>query len=567
MKSKKRILLIIIPIVIVLIIAAIIAVLYFTTDLFKSNEELFWKYFAQNQDVFDVIKNDKQAEQSQFKTNNSYTSDGNLSLVIAQGENSSKQLDVVTTARHDVNTSRTYADATLKNGDIDLFKASYINSGDIYAVSCDEIFQGYVGTENSGLTQLAANFGIENFPDSINVNEYTNLLNVTDEEWAHISETYLPVIMNVISEEDYTKSSEEIQVNGQTYNANVYSIQITGENLKQLIINGLTTLRGDTQTLVMLSNKLSTLGLGIEYTDTSNLALKIDELIDNMQNVTIEDNLYINVYENNGEVIRTEINLENTINLVYDRTSSSSSLTIDLIGTMTEQEIIDESIDNTNITDANNMSGNVATYNANETDNTATNENVVDNGDTIVSMENTESMNTTVEENVNENSAVDVNNAIEGTNTTSDNNATDASDEVIDLSTTQDTSVSSTRIVITKSNTDNLTTNTIQIIPNTDVSNENITITINMSNVQNDSINNSYEIVANTLNGEQTETSTITYDASTIRADQVEEIPELTGSNTAIASNYDANTFNTFLSNWVNLFMNALSEKLTVLGF
>lgn len=563
MKSKKKILLIIIPIVIVLIIAAIIAVLYFTTDLFKSNEELFWKYFAQNQDVFDVIKNDKQAEQSQFKTNNSYTSDGNLSLVIAQGENSSKQLNVVTTARHDITTNRTYADATLKNGDIDLFKASYINSGDIYAVSCDEIFQGYVGTENSGLTQLAANFGIENFPDSINVNEYTNLLDITDEEWAHISETYLPVIMNVISKESYTKSSEEIQVNGQTYNANVYGIQITGENLKQLIINGLTTLRGDTQTLVMLSNKLSTLGLGIEYTDTSNLALKIDELIDNMQNVTIGDNLYINVYENNGEVIRTEINLENTINLVYDRTSSSSSLTIDLIGTMTEQEIIDESIDNTNITDANNMSGDVTTYNANnETDNTATNENVVDNEDTIVSMENTESMNTTVEENVNGNSALE-GNSIAGEN----NGITDSSDEVIDLSTTQDTSVSSTRIVITKSNTDNLTTNTIQIIPNTDVSNENITITINMSNVQNDSINNSYEIVANTLNGEQTETSTITYDTSTIRADQVEEIPELTGSNTAIASNYDANTFNTFLSNWVNLFMNALSEKLTVLGF
>ena len=59
----------------------------------------------------------------------------------------------------------------------------------------------------------------------------------------------------------------------------------------------------------------------------------------------------------------------------------------------------------------------------------------------------------------------------------------------------------------------------------------------------------------------------MTYDNNTIKADQVEEIPELTGSNTAIASNYDANTFNTFLSNWVNLFMNALSEKLTVLGF
>ena len=137
----------------------------------------------------------------------------------------------------------------------------------------------------------------------------------------------MPVIMNVVSEESYTKSSEEIQINGQTYNVNVYGIQITGEKLKQLIINSLTTLRGDTQTLVMLSNKLSTLGLGIEYTDTSNMALQIDELIENMQDVTIEDNLYINVYENNEETIRTEISFENNFEIIYDRTGNYSNLT------------------------------------------------------------------------------------------------------------------------------------------------------------------------------------------------------------------------------------------------
>ena len=565
MKNKKKILLIIIPIIIVLIIAVIIAVLYFTTDLFKSNEELFWKYFAQNKDVLNIIENEKQAEQNQFKTNNSYTSNGNLSLVIAQGENSSKQLNVVTTARHDVTTNRTYADATLKNGDINLFKASYINSGDIYAVSCDEIFQGYVGTENSGLTQLAENFGIENFPDSINVNEYTNLLDVTDEEWAHISETYLPVIMNVISKESYTKSSEEIQVNGQTYNTNVYSIQITGENLKQLIINGLTTLKGDTQTLVMISNKLSTLGLGIEYTDVSNMLLQIDEIIENIQNTNIEDNLYINVYENNEEVVRTSIDLENNFDIVYDRTSSTNSLTIDIIGTMTEQERIDESIDTTNITNTNNMSEDVLINNGAQAENAITNEDVADDSDTIVSMENTESMNTTLDGNANSTTGA--------TNVTADNNVivennqiTDDSDEVIDLTTNQGER-SGASIIITKNKTDNLITNTIKIVPDTNIADENLSITINMSNVQNDTINNSYEIVVNSFVGSTSENYVITYETSTIRADQVEEIPELTGSNTAIASNYEANTFNTFLTNWVNLFMNKLSEKLIVLGF
>lgn len=565
MKNKKKVLLIIIPIIIVLIIAVIIAVLYFTTDLFKSNEELFWKYFAQNKDVLNIIENEKQAEQSQFKTNNSYTSNGNLSLVIAQGENSSKQLNVVTTARHDVTTNRTYADATLKNGDIDLFKASYINSGDIYAVSCDEIFQGYVGTENSGLTQLAANFGIENFPDSININEYSNILDLTDEEWTHISETYLPVITNSISEESYTKSSEEIQVNGQTYNTNVYSIQITGENLKQLIINGLTTLKGDTQTLVMISNKLSTLGLGIEYTDVSNMLLQIDEIIENIQNINIEDNLYINVYENNEEVVRTSIDLENNFDIVYDRTSSTNSLTIDIIGTMTEQERIDESIDTTNITNTNNMSEDVLTNNGAQAENAITNEDVADDSDTIVSMENTESMNTTLDGNANSTTGA--------TNVTADNNVivennqiTDASDEVIDLTTNQGER-SGASIIITKNKTDNLITNTIKIVPDTNIADENLSITINMSNVQNDTINNSYEIVVNSFIGSTSENYVITYETSTIRADQVEEIPELTGSNTAIASNYEANTFNTFLTNWVNLFMNKLSEKLIVLGF
>lgn len=565
MKNKKKVLLIIIPIIIVLIIAVIIAVLYFTTDLFKSNEELFWKYFAQNKDVLNIIENEKQAEQSQFKTNNSYTSNGNLSLVIAQGENSSKQLNVVTTARHDVTTNRTYADATLKNGDIDLFKASYINSGDIYAVSCDEIFQGYVGTENSGLTQLAANFGIENFPDSININEYSNILDLTDEEWTHISETYLPVITNSISEESYTKSSEEIQVNGQTYNTNVYSIQITGENLKQLIINGLTTLKGDTQTLVMISNKLSTLGLGIEYTDVSNMLLQIDEIIENIQNTNIEDNLYINVYENNEEVVRTSIDLENNFDIVYDRTSSTNSLTIDIIGTMTEQERIDESIDTTNITNTNNMSEDVLTNNGAQAENAITNEDVADDSDTIVSMENTESMNTTLDGNANSTTGA--------TNVTADNNVivennqiTDASDEVIDLTTNQGER-SGASIIITKNKTDNLITNTIKIVPDTNIADENLSITINMSNVQNDTINNSYEIVVNSFIGSTSENYVITYETSTIRADQVEEIPELTGSNTAIASNYEANTFNTFLTNWVNLFMNKLSEKLIVLGF
>lgn len=124
--NKKKVFVIILIITIILI--SVLAILYFTTDLFKSNEELFWKYFAQSKDVIKIIENDKFSNQAEYKKSNSYESAGNITFIKEQGEESSKQFNVVTTARHDKNTGRTYADATLKNGELDLFKASYINS-------------------------------------------------------------------------------------------------------------------------------------------------------------------------------------------------------------------------------------------------------------------------------------------------------------------------------------------------------------------------------------------------------------------------------------------------------
>ena len=134
-----------IPIAVVLVVTIIVTIMLLSTDALKSDRELFWNYFAQNVDVSDFIFKNKLESQYEFKENNSYTSSGDLSLVIEQGENSSKQLNATTNARHDQNTGRTYAEAILKNGDIDLFKVSYINSGDIYAIKCAEVTPVYIG--------------------------------------------------------------------------------------------------------------------------------------------------------------------------------------------------------------------------------------------------------------------------------------------------------------------------------------------------------------------------------------------------------------------------------------
>ena len=55
------------PILILVVIAIIIAIIFWVLNSRESNEELFWKYFAQASDVTQVILSDKLNAQENFK--------------------------------------------------------------------------------------------------------------------------------------------------------------------------------------------------------------------------------------------------------------------------------------------------------------------------------------------------------------------------------------------------------------------------------------------------------------------------------------------------------------------
>lgn len=491
MKNKKKL---IILISIIILILLLITILYFTTDLFKSKEKLFWKYFAQNKDIINLFINDKNNKQSQFKAENSYTSTGNLELKIGQKDQSFKQLNATSTVRHDNLTNRTYADATLKNGDIDLFKVSYINSGDIYAIKCDEVFPNYVGIQNSNLTELASNYGIDNFPNSINLTQYTDLFEINDEQLKYVSDTYFPIIMNEIENDQYEKSDTIIEFNGEEYSVEAYSVSLTSDNFKRILIECLNT-----------------------FDNTS----PIEEAIEYIQEMNIQNNVNLYIYVDDGKVIRTEISSEGLFNIIYDRSTNLDSLTIDV-----NQSILQKLGEQfSNIID-NNTNDNNAGMALND----------------ITSSENT--------------------NNIEDY---SDNN----SNEIINLNevATETLNKKYSKILLTRRSEGFNTINTLNIIPDAEESNRNIILTINMSEVQNNQINNSYNIEYNTSNGDQTQTLTIVYNINTTKADQVEEIPELSNSNTAIANNYEPSVFKNFINSWFLILKNKFSEKMVMLGF
>lgn len=474
---KKK--LIIIPIIVIVLLAGIITILYFTTDLFKSNETLFWKYFAQAEDITKVIINDKKNAQESFKETNSYTANGNVQFVLSQGEDSQKQFNATTTARYDINTDRTYADITLKNGELDILKASYINSGDIYGIKCDEVFYSYIGIQNSNLTELGQNYGIENIPNTIEKNEYENLLDLTDAQKQHLVDIYLPIIKNHISKEQYSKSKEDIEINGETYRTNVYKIEISGDDLNLIAIDILNALKSDTETLMIISEKMSKIGFGTEKTDTANIALEIDKIINELQATPIQENLSINIYENGGENVRTQIVFGSKINLTFDSIANRNKLSVDIVHTKNVEE---------------------------------------------------------------------------------------ADGEIIDLNALAEETNITSRIIVEKNADSNITTNNIQIIPDLKKAEENIEISISLGSIQDNQITNAYVITLNQYNEDKKNTISITYDNNIVKAENVEEIEELTGSNTAIANNYTKEQFTSFAKLWGNIFIDKLTEKMETLG-
>ena len=95
----------------------------------------------------------------------------------------------------------------------------------------------------------------------------------------------------------------------------------------------------------------------------------------------------------------------------------------------------------------------------------------------------------------------------------------------------------------------------------------NISVDINLGSVQNNSINNYFTVIFNSSSDGSIESTTINYNNSITKTEQVEEIAELNNSNTAIANNYSAEEFSTFITSWRSLFSQKLTEKLSVLGF
>lgn len=369
-RKKRRTLIVVIIAVILLIIAVACVLLYVNTDMFKSSQTLFLKYTGKGIEnlgtITQVISNeyDEQLETNPYTSNTQIKVNyiENLGTTAESTENSINSLQLTIDGQTNKQEQYDYKDIKLLKDNNQEMQVEYIQENNNYGLRFSDLFNQFAMIENSNLKNLYKNMGytdeeVANIPDSISINENLfNDINFSSEEIETLKEKYLNVITQNISKDNFSKlSNQNITINNQSYIADGYALTLTKEQLNNMYVNLLETLKQDEIILGKidnLQNKINTINL---YQQNSTINIK-DEFVNSINQKIQEinqsnigsDQTQITAYEMDGQTAKIAIKTAE-YEIDFDSLGNNGFLQLSLIKGENTSEIILER--NTNETD------------------------------------------------------------------------------------------------------------------------------------------------------------------------------------------------------------------------
>lgn len=302
--------------IIIITITAIIAIItaYINTDFLKTKEQLFWKYFILEKDrIVTVFSNKEIQEFNQNLKISSYIKEGNFS--ITSKYNLIKPINVDISEKGDNQQKIKNTDINLKYNDKDIGNTNIIKDDNYILIKNDKTKLGYIGFKNENLKQLAKKLGLANtefIPNKIQEIDFFELLSLSDDEGKYILKKYVPICRKYVKNKDYT-----IKKNVEGKKTNLYKVQVSNEQLKNIMINILEELENDEITLEIISNKIKVMDSENDYTSIDKIKSKINEFKEKIEQLktTNENFLSIIIYKNANNVEKIEIIVEDGRNI------------------------------------------------------------------------------------------------------------------------------------------------------------------------------------------------------------------------------------------------------------
>lgn len=326
-KKNKKMLIILIILCIILILGVTFAILYFATDLFKSNQELFLKYaskaFENSEDSFigtDISEYFNKKEQTPYQNQGTLTPNISTQNGQEQFENVNN-FDISYTGGIDNLNSRLKEDISLNYSNDSKMEFSYQKVGEQIGLQTDYVNSKYIVSTAEEIPNLDADLG--NVIEVLSKIQELKNIDLSWEEIARIRDTYFNVLSSNLTEDNFVKVSSS-DVTG-------YQLNITGDELKNITLKLLETLQNDTETLDKINEYLKVQSSSNSI--TVNDIAKLIEDINNNQDI-LNKTVKMTVYVNGGNLNRLEINInENILDITKNKVDTNVGYNISFKGT------------------------------------------------------------------------------------------------------------------------------------------------------------------------------------------------------------------------------------------
>ena len=316
---------IIISILIVLLLVVFV-VLYFCTDLLKSDKQLFFKYASQLVETEGgFVENNIEAFYNK-KQQMPYENEGKFDFTVDLGNNTNEQIDIANdfvvnfSGKTDKTNNKAEQNIELKYSDDVSWPLIYRHDGDIYGIQTDYVSSKYVAVENNNLKEFAEKVGMtdtSDVPEKIEILEDKANFEYTEEEKQTVQEKYMTILENQFRDDQFQTEKND---DGTTR----YILTMTNEELKNLVIALLNELKTDDVTLGKINNILSEQDL---YTNNTIEAEDIDSIIESLQEGNTEEGevqfivaqkdsklISISLNQNDNNIQLTKNNQEDSVN-------------------------------------------------------------------------------------------------------------------------------------------------------------------------------------------------------------------------------------------------------------
>lgn len=322
MDKKKKVIIIVAIISAIVICIAIIGVILFTkTELFRTKQEMFAKYLGQNIEIIEQYMQDSNKTKMEQLKNNPHTVNSNIKLdlessdpEIANQTTPPRNFNISYNKNADPQNNRDYSEVKIRYLTKELFTGQYAHDGDLHMINginnitSEPIFNMYLGIENNNLKQLARKLGIQdvsNIPNKIENISIMDLLNLSEEEKAQIQSLLVRAINSQISQDKYYYNKNiKIEAYEKQLTTNIYGIELTNEEYKNVVIEILNEILKDESVLNIILHKAEIFNLQTNIT-TSDIQRYIQNQIEEINAENFKNGLKIEFYESNGKLVRT----------------------------------------------------------------------------------------------------------------------------------------------------------------------------------------------------------------------------------------------------------------------